>query len=66
MMNELESTGIRVNLVSPGVTKTKLNGYEGTQVVQDDVSEAVRDALLGPDSAPAACAQRCLECRGFC
>src|ERR1700742_3105199 len=30
MMVELESTGIKVNLVSPGFTKTNLNGYEGT------------------------------------
>src|SRR6201997_732915 len=30
MMIELESTGIKVNLVSPAFTKTNLNGYEGT------------------------------------
>lgn len=29
MMVELESTGIKINLVSPGFTKTNLNGYEG-------------------------------------
>jgi len=29
MMVELESTGIKVNLVSPGFTRTNLNGYEG-------------------------------------
>src|ERR1700733_8635909 len=29
MLIELESTGIKVNLVSPGFTKTNLNGYEG-------------------------------------
>jgi NAD(P)-dependent dehydrogenase (short-subunit alcohol dehydrogenase family) len=33
MMVELESTGIKVNLVSPGFTKTNLNGYEGTESV---------------------------------
>ena len=34
MMVELESTGIKVNLVSPGFTKTNLNGYAGTQSVE--------------------------------
>ena len=37
MMIELESTGIKVNLVSPGFTKTNLNGYEGTESVEDGV-----------------------------
>jgi NAD(P)-dependent dehydrogenase (short-subunit alcohol dehydrogenase family) len=32
-MVELEATGIKVNLVSPGFTRTNLNGYEGTQTV---------------------------------
>jgi len=49
MMIELESTGIRVNLVSPGFTKTNLNGYEGTESVEDGSREVVRVALLGPD-----------------
>jgi NAD(P)-dependent dehydrogenase (short-subunit alcohol dehydrogenase family) len=49
MMVELESTGIKVNLVSPGFTKTNLNGYEGTQSVEDGSREVVRVALLGPD-----------------
>jgi NAD(P)-dependent dehydrogenase (short-subunit alcohol dehydrogenase family) len=49
MMVELESTGIKVNLVSPGFTKTALNGYEGTQSVEDGSREVVRVALLGPD-----------------
>src|SRR6201982_533756 len=31
MMVELESTGIKVNLVSPRFTRTSLNGYEGTE-----------------------------------
>src|SRR6202041_1876457 len=35
MMIELESTGIKVNLVTPGFTKTNLNGYEGTASVED-------------------------------
>ncbi len=49
MMVELESTGIKVNLVSPGFTKTSLNGYEGLESVEDGSREVVRVALLGPD-----------------
>ena len=49
VMIELESTGIKVNLVSPGFTKTNLNGYEGTESVKDGSREVVRVALLGPD-----------------
>jgi NAD(P)-dependent dehydrogenase (short-subunit alcohol dehydrogenase family) len=49
MMVELESSGIKVNLVSPGFTSTNLNGYEGTQTVEDGSREVVRVALLGPD-----------------
>jgi NAD(P)-dependent dehydrogenase (short-subunit alcohol dehydrogenase family) len=49
MMIELESTGIKVNLVSPAFTKTNLNGYEGTASVEEGSREAVRVALLGPD-----------------
>jgi len=49
MMIELESTGIKVNLVSPGFTKTNLNGYAGTQSVEEGSREVVRVALLGPD-----------------
>jgi NAD(P)-dependent dehydrogenase (short-subunit alcohol dehydrogenase family) len=48
MMIELESTGIKVNLVSPGFTKTNLNGYEGTESVEEGSREVVRVALLGP------------------
>jgi NAD(P)-dependent dehydrogenase (short-subunit alcohol dehydrogenase family) len=50
MMIELESTDIKVNLVSPGFTKTNLNGYTGTQSVEDGAREVVRVALLGPDA----------------
>ena len=50
MMVELESTGIKVNLVSPGFTKTNLNGYVGTQSVEEGSREVVRVALLGPES----------------
>ena len=49
MMIELESTGIKVNLVSPGFTRTNLNGYEGTASVEEGSREVVRVALLGPD-----------------
>ena len=46
---ELEPTGIKVNAVSPGYTKTNLNNYEGTQTVEEGAREPVRLALLGPD-----------------
>ena len=46
---ELESTGIKVNLVSPAFTSTNLNGYEGTESIEDGSREVVRVALLGPD-----------------
>jgi NAD(P)-dependent dehydrogenase (short-subunit alcohol dehydrogenase family) len=47
---ELEPEGIKVNAVSPGFTKTNLNSYEGTEPVEAGAREAVRVALLGPDS----------------
>jgi NAD(P)-dependent dehydrogenase (short-subunit alcohol dehydrogenase family) len=50
MAIELESTGIKVNAVSPGYTKTNLNKYLGTETVEEGAAEAVRVALLGPDS----------------
>jgi NAD(P)-dependent dehydrogenase (short-subunit alcohol dehydrogenase family) len=49
MAIELEPEGIRVNAVSPGFTKTNLNGYAGTETVEEGAREAVRVALLGPD-----------------
>ena len=49
MAIELESTGIKVNAVSPGFTKTNLNNYEGTETLEEGAREAVRVALLGPD-----------------
>jgi NAD(P)-dependent dehydrogenase (short-subunit alcohol dehydrogenase family) len=49
MAIELEGTSIKVNAVSPGFTKTNLNGYEGTETVEEGAAEAVRMALLGPD-----------------
>jgi NAD(P)-dependent dehydrogenase (short-subunit alcohol dehydrogenase family) len=49
MAIELELEGIKVNAVSPGYTKTNLNGYTGTETVEEGAREAVRVALLGPD-----------------
>ena len=49
MAIELESTGIKVNAVSPGYTKTNLNNYSGMETVEEGATEAVRVALLGPD-----------------
>jgi NAD(P)-dependent dehydrogenase (short-subunit alcohol dehydrogenase family) len=49
MAIELESTGIKVNAVSPGFTKTNLNNYAGTQTVEEGARAPVRLALLGPD-----------------
>ncbi len=49
MMIELEKTGIKVNLVSPGFTKTNLNGFEGIEPLDEGSREVVRVALLGPD-----------------
>lgn len=49
MMVELESTKIQVNLVSPGFTKTNLNGYAGTESLEDGSREVVRVALLGSE-----------------
>jgi NAD(P)-dependent dehydrogenase (short-subunit alcohol dehydrogenase family) len=49
MMVELESTGIKVNLASPAFTKTNLNGYAGTESVEEGSREVVRVALLGAD-----------------
>ncbi|MGC1520259.1 MAG: SDR family NAD(P)-dependent oxidoreductase [Steroidobacteraceae bacterium] len=46
---ELEEEGIKVNAVTPGYTKTNLNGYSGTETVEEGAREAVRVALLGPD-----------------
>lgn len=49
MAIELESTGIKVNAVSPGFTKTNPNNNAGTETVEEGAREAVRVALLGPD-----------------
>jgi len=49
MAIELEPEGIKVNAVSPGYTKTNLNGYQGTETLEEGAREAVRVALLGAD-----------------
>lgn len=49
MMIELEGSGIKINLVSPGFTKTALNGFQGTQSIEEGSREVVRVALFGPD-----------------
>ena len=46
---ELEPEGIKVSAVSPGFTRTNLNGFQGTQTVKEGAAEAVRVALLGRD-----------------
>jgi NAD(P)-dependent dehydrogenase (short-subunit alcohol dehydrogenase family) len=51
MALELEPEGITVNAVSPGFTKTNLNGYAGTDTVAQGAREAVRVALSGADGA---------------
>jgi len=50
MAIELEPEGIKVSAVSPGFTKTNLNGYAGTETVEEGAREAVRVAMLGPNS----------------
>jgi len=49
MALELEPEGIKVNAVSPGFTRTNLNGFQGTETLEEGAREAVRVALLGPD-----------------
>ena len=49
MAIELEPEGIKVNAVSPGFTRTNLNGYAGTETLEEGAREAVRVALLGRD-----------------
>lgn len=49
MMVELENTNIKVNLVSPAFTSTALNGFAGTESVEDGSREVVRVALFGPN-----------------
>jgi NAD(P)-dependent dehydrogenase (short-subunit alcohol dehydrogenase family) len=59
MAIELESTRINVNAYSPGFTKTNLNGYEGTETVDESAREAVRQPTSPkPSSRPRAPALR--------
>ena len=45
----LESTGIKVNIASPGFTSTALNNFNGTRSVEEGAREPVRLALIGAD-----------------
>ena len=49
MMIELEGSGIKVNLVSPGFTSTALNNFEGTDTIEEGSREVVRVAKFGPN-----------------
>ena len=49
MSIELADTSIKVRICSPAFTKTNLNGYAGTESVEDGSREVVRVALLGPE-----------------
>ena len=49
MAIELESTGIKVNAVSPGFIRTNLNNYAGTGTAEEGAREPVRLALIGAD-----------------
>ena len=49
MAIELEGTNIKVNAVSPGFTKTNLNGNEGVDSLEQGAAQAVKMALIGPD-----------------
>ncbi|PKA11523.1 dehydrogenase [Leptospira meyeri] len=51
MMLELKDTAIKVNLVSPGFTKTAMTNFEGYESLEDGAREVVRVALLGPDGS---------------
>jgi NAD(P)-dependent dehydrogenase (short-subunit alcohol dehydrogenase family) len=47
MAIELEPEGIKVSSVSPGYTRTALNGFQGVETLEEGAREAVRVALLG-------------------
>src|SRR5690606_32467946 len=45
LANELESSNIKVHLVSPGFTATALNNFQGTETVEEGSREPIRVAL---------------------
>lgn len=49
MALELENEGIKVNVVTPGYTKTALNNFEGPETIEQGAAEAVRVALAGDE-----------------
>lgn len=49
MMLELKDTAIKVNLVSPGFTKSVLTNFEGIESLEDGAREVIRVAMYGPD-----------------
>lgn len=49
MAVEVENEGIKVNVVTPGFTKTALNNFEGPETVEQGAAEAVRVALAGDE-----------------
>ncbi|MCW7469361.1 SDR family NAD(P)-dependent oxidoreductase [Leptospira kanakyensis] len=49
MMLELKDTPIKVNLVSPGFTKTAMTNFEGYESLEDGAREVVRVAMYGPE-----------------
>lgn len=46
---ELRGTQIKVNAVSPGFIATEMNGYQGTQTIEEGAAGPVRLALLPAD-----------------
>ncbi|MBO3733537.1 SDR family NAD(P)-dependent oxidoreductase [Glycomyces niveus] len=46
---ELEPTGIKINAMTPGYTRTDLNDNQGTRRPEDAAVAAVNLALIGPD-----------------
>ena len=42
---ELENTGVKVHMVSPGFTATALNNFQGTDTVEEGSQEPIRVAL---------------------